>query len=121
MKAIPMVGQIIITMCLIMLLNTCSQQKSDWQGTIEVVDGITIVKNHNKSLFGSFVFNLEEDLSIGGDPNKDEYYFPRRVSLTVDDEGNLYVIDSGNFRIQKYDFSGKYLLTIGIRSKPQGI
>lgn len=120
MKSIPVVDSVTFTVCFIMLLCACSQQKSEWEGTIEVVDGVTFVKNGSEPIFGSFFFNLEEELSIGGDPNKDEYYFPKRASLTIDDVGNLYVLDSGNFRIQKYDSSGKYLLTIGRRGQGPG-
>ena len=47
----------------------CSSQKSEWKGTIEVVDGITVVKNPKEPMYGEDVCILAEDLSIGYDPH----------------------------------------------------
>jgi hypothetical protein len=38
----------------------------------------------------------------------------------VDSEGNIYVMDSGNYRIQKYDREGNFILTIGRRGQGPG-
>lgn len=35
------------------------------------------------------------------------------LDATVDKQGNLYVVDSGNFRIQKFTADGKFLSTFG--------
>lgn len=35
------------------------------------------------------------------------FYFPKGVA--VDSAGNVYVVDAGNFRIQKFATDGKYL------------
>jgi len=65
------------------------------------------------------VFELEEDLSIG-DINDEDYFFPRRVTLEVDDDGNIYVCDGGNRRVQKYDKNGLYTSTIGRQGQGPG-
>lgn len=92
---------------------SASLQAGQWKGKIETKDGIKIVKNPSTPAFGEFIFDLEENLSIGGDPAEENYYFPRGASLNVDDKGNIYVCDSGNKRVQKYDKSGQYVTTIG--------
>jgi len=88
-------------------------QSGQWKGKIETKEGIKFIRNPSKPAYGEFIFELEEDLSLGGDPAQEKYYFPRGVSLNVDDEGNIYVCDLGNRRVQKYDQSGKYVTTIG--------
>jgi DNA-binding beta-propeller fold protein YncE len=35
------------------------------------------------------------------------------VMLDIDEEGNFYVVDSGNFRVQKFTQDGKYLSSFG--------
>jgi len=111
---------IVLFLLVLLIPISCQKQQSEWKGTIEEVDGVMVVKNPGEPVYGEFTFSLEEDLSLGGDPHKDNYYFPRRASLAVDDDRNIYVLDSGNFRIQKYDSSGHYLLSIGRQGQGPG-
>jgi len=111
---------IVLFLLIFIMLISCQKQKSEWKGTIEEVDGVMTVKNPGEPVYGEFTFSLEENLSLGGDPHKDNYYFPKHVSLAVDDDRNIYVLDSGNFRIQKYDSSGHYLLSIGRQGQGPG-
>jgi hypothetical protein len=111
---------IVLFLSIFIIPISCQKQKSEWKGTIEEVDGVMTVKNPGEPVYGEFTFSLEEDLSLGGDPHKENYYFPRRASLAVDDDRNIYVLDSGNFRIQKYDSSGHYLLSIGRQGQGPG-
>ena len=84
-----------------------------WKGTIATENGIKVVHNPGEPLYGEFSFDLQEDLKIGGDPTKEDYYFPRSASLAVDPVGNLYVADMGNRRIMMYDPAGKFIRQIG--------
>jgi hypothetical protein len=92
-----------------------------WKGKIVDENGIKTIKNPEQPLYGDFVFDLEKDLAIGGDPAKEEYYFPKGTyGLTVDNEGNLFVSDSANVRVQEFDKSGKYVRTIGRKGQGPG-
>lgn len=94
-------------------------QKSEWKGTIEKENEITIIKNPKEPLYGEIKFDLEQDLSLGNlDDNN--YSFKRIGNIQVDKNGILYVLDSDNFRIQVFDKKGKYLQTIGIQGKKSG-
>jgi len=63
-----------------------------------------------------FIIPIEEILSIEkeSDPNY-SLYFPQ--DLDVDREGNIYLVDTFNSRIQIFDKRGKYLKTIGRNGK----
>ncbi len=115
-----MVRWIVPAMCLV-LSCWCSKgaKESEWAPTIEIVDGIKVITNPEEPKYGDFVFDLEEDLVIG-DVNDEDYFFPRRVTPNVDEEGNIYVCDEGNRRIQKYDKNGKYVRTIGREGQGPG-
>ncbi|MCP4726714.1 MAG: 6-bladed beta-propeller [bacterium] len=45
--------------------------------------------------------------------NDDNYSFYIPSDIAVDSDGNIYVLDSGNHRIQKYDADGRFLTTLG--------
>ncbi len=63
---------------------------------------------------------FKEDLSIGVKEGEENYMFGERVELNVDAAGNIYVVDWDRKRIQKYDSSGRYLLTIGRKGQGPG-
>ena len=97
----------------------CGRQKAEWQGTIEEENGVTVVKNPREPLYGELVFDLEEDLSIGNEED-DNYLFYRIVDIQVDNEGNFYVLERGNVRVQKFDKNGSYICTIGRQGQGPG-
>lgn len=111
---------IFLAICLSFSIS-CSKSSKDteWSANIEIVDGIKVVFNPGESKYGEFAFELEEDLAIG-DVNDEDYFFPRRVTLNVDGEGNIYVCDRGNRRVQKYNKNGRYVRTIGRQGQGPG-
>jgi hypothetical protein len=111
---------IVPAICLV-LSCWCSKgaKEAEWAPTIEVLDGIKVITNPEEPKYGDFSFDLEEDLVIG-DVNDENYFFPRRVTPNVDEEGNIYVCDGGNKRVQKYDKNGKYIRTIGREGQGPG-
>lgn len=92
-----------------------------WKGTIATENGIKVVRNPVDPLYGTFIFDLEKDLAIGGNPTKEESYFPKGTTgLAVDDEGNIFVSDFGNTRVQMYDRTGKFIRTFGRKGQGPG-
>jgi hypothetical protein len=102
------------------LLLAAQTGKSAWKGTVTTENGVKVVKNPSEPLSGEFVFDLKEDLRLGGDPEKEVSYFPRRPSLTVDAAGNLYVTDRGNNRVQMFDKTGAFVRTVGRQGQGPG-
>jgi len=95
-------------------------QKAKWEGTIEKEDGVKVIKNPKKPLYGEIELELEVDLVIGGEDVDENYMFRRVSDIEVDEEGNIYVLDSRECRIQIYDKDGKYLKTIGRKGEGPG-
>jgi len=111
---------IFLAVCLCSSFGCSKRTKvAGWSPEIEVVGGIQVITNPEASKHGEFVFELEEDLAIG-DVNDEDYFFPRPVTLSVDSDGNIYVCDRGNRRVQKYDVDGTYLRTIGRQGQGPG-
>jgi len=96
-----------------------SGRQAQWKGKIETLDGVKVVRNPNEPLFGDIKLDLEEDLKIGR-ADDEKYAFYRVRGIDVDKEGNIFVADMSNFRIQKFDKNGKYLLTFGRQGQGPG-
>lgn len=101
------------------LIVSCSQQKTEWLGTIDVVDGITVVRNPIVPLYGEEVFEMEEELSIGEAEGREEYMFSQ-IACAIDGEENIYVLDYRDAHIRVFDKFGKYLRTIGKKGEGPG-
>ena len=119
MKNKTKVISIVLFISALMMLVSCQQQKAEWQGTIEEVDGVTVVKNPKESYYGELILDLEEDLVIGREDDGN-YQFYQANDLAVDSGDNIYVADGGNSRIQKFDKNGNYILTIGGKGQGPG-
>jgi hypothetical protein len=63
---------------------------------------------------------LEEIMSIGVKDGDENYMFYSPRSVCVSDSGDIYVLDANNYRIQKYDKGGKYVLSIGRKGQGPG-
>jgi hypothetical protein len=109
----------IVFISLLILFISCGKQKAEWQGTIEEVDGVAVVKNPYKPLYSGDVFNIEEELAIGGANANGEFMFSR-IALDVDDKGNLYVLETKDVEIRVFDENGKHIFSFGKQGQGPG-
>lgn len=64
-------------------------------------------------LSGDPAAQLSEDLRFGGDNDDPNFVWPdTRVSLAVDQQGNIYVADVSESRVLKFDANGAFVKTI---------
>src|SRR4030042_3506968 len=68
----------------------CAKDKNSWRGAIEVVNGVTIVRNPEKPVYEGSLFATEEEVSVGGEGGSDAYAFSDISHLTADDQGRVY-------------------------------
>jgi len=89
---------------------------------VETVDGVQIIHNENEGQWGKTPqVELEFIKTIGKmDSENDEEIFFMPADIGFDSQGNIYVLDSGNHRIQKFSPDGKYLATIGQQGQGPG-
>ena len=96
-----------------LLVASCAKEKMPWKGTIEEVDGVTIVGNPDKPIYGGDLFTTEEEMSIGGDDGSGAFAFADISHLTVDGEGRIYALDRKESHVNVFDAEGLFLRTIG--------
>ncbi len=97
----------------LIILVSCAKHKSEWQSTIEVVDGVTVIKNPIEPLHPELQITFEEDLTIGVEDGNENYMFGSQVFMNTDNDGNIYVTDWDRKTVKKFDSYGKFLQSIG--------
>ena len=118
MKDKTKVISIVLFLPVLIMLISCQKQKAEWKGTIEEVNGVTIVKNPKEPMYGEDVFRLEEDLTLEKKEGSEEYLFERVRNIDIDKNDNIYILDDKAVRIRIFDKNGELIRTFG--SKGQG-
>jgi len=116
--------QILSLILTLLVFTSCTKendnQKTVWKGKIEYEKGIKVIKNPQEPLYGIIKLKLEEDLSIGGTGDNEQFTFYKNVPFAIDEKENIYIGDTGNCGIQKFSKQGRYLQTIGRKGKGPG-
>jgi hypothetical protein len=105
---------------LVMLCARCGdadKEKTDRKrvqpgAEISIVNGKEIVINPPQPLYGETKLDLTEELSIGNS-NDPRLFFNNISDIAADKNGNIYILDLGNHRLQIFDPNGNYRNTIG--------
>jgi sugar lactone lactonase YvrE len=89
---------------------------------VETVGGVRVVHNSGPGAWGKTAkVALEPVLTLGDVDTADEnlaFYMPSAIA--VDAAGSLFVLDTGNHRVQKFGPDGKYLATYGRQGQGPG-
>jgi sugar lactone lactonase YvrE len=89
---------------------------------VETVNGVRLVHNSGPGLWGKTSKVALEPVGVLGDVEATDqnlaFYIPMNIAL--DAAGNLYVLDSGNHRVQKFGPDGKHLATFGRQGQGPG-
>jgi len=89
---------------------------------VETIDGVRVVHNAGPGVWGKTPQAALEPVRVLGDVDTaDEnlaFYMPANIAL--DAAGNMYVLDTGNHRIQKFGPDGAYLATYGRQGQGPG-
>jgi len=89
---------------------------------VKTIDGVQVVFNPKKPAppRGALTkLTLKEEFSLG-EGKKEEEIFSEISSFTVDDEGNIYLLDRKENKILVFDKKGKYLRSFGKKGQGPG-
>jgi len=102
-------------------LFTFSCSPSETTFSVEMINGVRNVLNVAPQWGEESKLALEFVQIIGGiDATDENYKLFKAFDATKDADGNIYVLDSGNFRIQKFDPEGIHVATIGKQGEGPG-
>jgi hypothetical protein len=111
-------GIIFFVLLFIFVFSAC--QKTEWKGSYQIQDGVTIVKNPREPLYAEMRLDLEEELSINGISETGDFIFAEVSSLAVDKNEKIFICDRKEANIKIFDRSGSFLKTIGGRGQGPG-
>ncbi len=109
-------NSIVFLILLVIMIFSCTQNGTEWQGTIEEVDGVTFVRNPEEGLWdlkGEANVEIIKEHQIGELDGPEEFLFVYIADIAVNSKGDFYVADSKLNEVRKFNKDGEYLLTIG--------
>ena len=108
-----------LILCFCTLVFSIEQKSPEWKGQIEILEGVKIIKNPRTPLYGEIKLDLVKELSLGNEDDENFMFYAVR-DIETDGDQNIYVMETGNHRIQVFDRNGKYLRTIGKKGQGPG-
>lgn len=118
-----MVFSIVFPLFILIMLVSCEKQKSEWQGTIEEINGVTIVRNPKEGLWDSKEkanVTIIQERQIGELDGPEESLFVYISDVAVNSKGDIYVADRRLNEVRKFNKDGEYLLSLGRRGQGPG-
>jgi 6-bladed beta-propeller len=94
-------------------------QKAGWKAKILTENGVRVVVNPAEPLYPEIKIALEEELRIGKEGDERTQFYRVR-DIHADLQGNIYVDDMSNGRVQVFGPQGAFLRTIGRRGQGPG-
>ena len=99
----------------IILAFSCSKQKAEWRGTIEEVDGVTVVNNPESPKYSGkdapqLVFDKDLTIPLSG----------KMYSIGVNQDGIMYALDIIAGEVEVYDINGRFLKKFGKKGQGPG-
>lgn len=110
----------VVFIFIFLVIVSIGQEKTQWKGTIEEINGVMVVKNPKEPIAGDEAVRLETELALGGAKSEGEYLFSIINDIAVDDEERIYVLDSKEAHIKIFDKTGKYIKTFGKKGQGPG-
>jgi hypothetical protein len=113
--------KIFLLVIIVFYVNSVNAKANNlkWQGKSESRNGIKVMKNRGNPIFGEINLDLREDLCITYGKNKNDF-FEWISRIEIDDEDNIYILDSSKCVIFKFSNQGKYLYKIGRKGEGPG-
>ena len=104
-----------------LLLAACGTDSTPARPNVEVetIGDTTVVRTLSGSVWGSPA-TLVPEVSVGEVEGAEEYLLGSVISIAVDSDWNLYVLDEQAHHVQVYDSAGNHLRTLGRRGEGPG-
>ena len=99
------------------LFLSCQKEKTY---TLEIKDGVRYVHNL-KPKYDKPIAELEFIRQIGElEPEDENYMFNQPLSVAEDEEGNVFILDTGDYCVKKFSSDGKYISRFGRQGQGPG-
>lgn len=103
----------IVFLVIICFFFSCTGENGGRKATIDMENGIQVVRNPAKPHYGRDACIVTEDLSIGQKEGDPAYMFEKLFTVAVNHNEDIYVLDYQAKHIKMFNSEGSYIKTIG--------
>jgi hypothetical protein len=103
----------------LIIVSLCADYGKQLKGKVKSQHGVKVVKNPYKSLFPENSMEFEEELLIPESDGKN-YVFVKLSSLNLDENSNIYVLDSREAKVMVFNKQGNFLRSFGKKGAGPG-
>lgn len=113
--------KLIVTGAMILLLSLISCSKNSGQTyEVSLVEGVKIVKNSSEPANSGFKPELLKIYETSGENADTTGIWKKPLTFTIDENGNVYVLDLLAGNLKKYDAKGNFVKSIGNKGQGPG-
>jgi hypothetical protein len=110
----------IIAVALALSIAAVPSQAGDWKGKVETVDGVKYVKNTAEPMEKPTTVIMEALWELGGETDDEDEFFGVITDIKIDDQGNVYLLDSQLSEVKIYTADGEFVRSIGREGEGPG-
>jgi len=103
-----------------MTLAPINAAAAEWKGTVSEEGGKRIIMNPATGIMESSSVKLDELWRLGGDSDDEDEFFGVISDVQIDDEGNVYLLDSQLSEVKIYTNEGEFIRSIGREGEGPG-
>ncbi len=92
----------------------------DWKGKVETIDSKKVVMNPAAPVKDATSVKMEELWRLGGETDDEDEFFGVIADIEIDENGNVYLLDSQLAEVKIYDKDGNFLNSIGREGEGPG-
>lgn len=109
-----------LVVAVVLSAATVPAQAVEWNGTVETVKGVKFVKNPASPMQGPTAVEMEQLWELGGETDDEDQFFGVISDIHIDNEGNVYLLDSQLSEVKIFTGDGEFVRTIGREGEGPG-
>jgi hypothetical protein len=120
MRGKTMKKKLLILLLSILLIGSSCKKRAENEAQLEMIDGVTCIRNPDTPIYPDRTVVFEEELSIGGEDDAGNIILYQPFRFVVDERGNIYISDRQELVIKKFNSDGQHIQTIGAKREGPG-
>jgi hypothetical protein len=104
----------------VVVIVTARAHAGEWQGKVTTVNGVKTVSNPAAGFAAPATVKLPEIWRLGGDSESEDEFFGVISDIDIDEQGNVYLLDSQLSECKVYTKDGEFIRSIGREGEGPG-
>lgn len=110
----------VMAIALVSVAWVSTASAADWKGSEATVDGTKVVQNPATGFKKPSTVEMDELWRLGGETDDEDEFFGVIADIEIDDQGNVYLLDSQLSEVKIYTSDGEFVRSIGREGEGPG-